>query len=119
MPGKHSESLELRPIIAERTLTLFRKDGAAVPISVRLGKPFVGKPFKAPATPEYRCAAQIVGIGDERVVAPWGEDPFVALQYAIDVIGQMLDDLVRREHLEIRFRSGEDRTGWIWRYPPR
>jgi hypothetical protein len=23
------------------------------------------------------------------VVAPWGEDPFVALQHAIDLIGQM------------------------------
>jgi hypothetical protein len=97
---------------------LFRKDGAALPVSVRLGRPFIGNSFEAPAAPEYRCAAQVVGIGDERVVAPWGEDPFVALQYAIDLIGQMLDDLVRRENLETRFRSGQDRAGWIWRYPP-
>src|SRR5271154_2734532 len=118
MPQGNSESTELGPVTAERALTLFRKDGAALPISVRLGQPFVGKPFKAPESPEFRCAGQIVGIGDEHVVAPWGEDPFVALQYAIDLIGQMLDDLVRREDLEIRFRSGEDRTSWIWRYPP-
>ena len=44
--------------------------------------------------------------------------PFVALQYAFDLIGQMLDDLVRRENFEIRFRSGQDRTGWIWLTPP-
>ena len=109
--------MELGLVIAERALTLIRRDGTALPISVRLGKPFVGNSFKAAEASEYRCAVQIVGIGDERVFAPWGEDPFVALQYAIDLIGQMLDDLVRRENLEIRFRSGEDRTGWIWRYP--
>lgn len=113
-----SEPLELGPVMAERTLTLFRNDGTALPISVRLGRPFVSQLLDAPAIPEYRCALQIVGIGDERVIAPWGEDPFVALQYAIDLIGQMLDALMRSENLEMRFHASEERSGWIWRYPP-
>jgi hypothetical protein len=96
---------------------LFRRDGTSLPVTVRLGAPFVAEAPKARAQPEYRCAVQIVGIGDERLVAPWGEDAFVALQYAIDLIGQKLDDLVRRENLEIRFRTGEDQTSWIKRYP--
>ncbi len=109
--------LEMGPVTAERTFTVFRKDGTALPILLRLGKPYVGKPFTPPELPEYRCAVQIVGIGDERVVAPWGEDQFVALQHAIDLIGLLLDELVQRENLEIRFRPGGGRTGWIWRYP--
>ncbi len=109
--------LELGPVMAERTVTLFTPSGTPLPILLRLGKPFVGKPFETPELPEYRCAIQIAGIGDERVVAPWGEDPFVALQHAIDLIGILLDELVERESLEIRFRSGGDRTEWIWRYP--
>jgi hypothetical protein len=107
----------LDTVTAERTFTLFRRDGTALPISVRIGKPFIDTQHEAPASPEYCCAVQIVGIGDERIVAPWGEDPFVALQYAIDLIGQKLDEIVRRENLEIRFRSGEDKTGWLKRYP--
>jgi hypothetical protein len=113
---KNSESLELGPVIAERSFTLSRLDGTPLRVSVRLGTPFVGRGSKPAKSAEYRCPVQIVGLGSETVVAPWGEDPFVALQYAIDYIGQRLDDLVRREKLEIRFRS--QRTGWIWRYPP-
>jgi hypothetical protein len=104
--------------VAERTFMLFRRDGTSLPVTVRLGAPFVGKAPKPPTQPEYRCAIQILGIGDERVTAPWGEDPFVALQYAIDFVGEKLDDFVRRENLEIRFRTGKDQQKWIWRYPP-
>jgi hypothetical protein len=70
--------------IAERTFRLFRRDGTSLPVTVRLGAPFVGKAPKPLAQPEYRCAIQILGIGDERVTAPWGEDPFAALQYAAE-----------------------------------
>lgn len=73
MPKKTSSSLELGPVTAERAFTLFRQDGTPLSVSVRLGKPFTGGPFKAPESPEYRCPAQIVGIGDERVVAPWAK----------------------------------------------
>jgi hypothetical protein len=113
---KKSRTVELGPIVAEKSFTLFRRDGSPLQVSVRLGTPFVGRRSKAAKSAEYRCGAQIIGLGDETVVAPWGEDPFVALQHAIDYIGEKLDDLVRCEKLEIRFRS--QRTGWIWRYPP-
>jgi hypothetical protein len=71
----------------QRTFSLFRRDGTSLPVTVRLGAPFIGNKPKPPAQPEYRCAIQILGIDDERVTAPWGEDPFVALQFAIDLVG--------------------------------
>jgi len=77
----------LGPITAERTFTLFRADGTALPITVRLGKPFQ-EPTSGDNRGDYCCPVQIVG-ADERVYAPWGEDPFVALQYAIDLAGQL------------------------------
>ena len=109
--------MKIDHLVAERTFMLFRRDGTSLAVTVRLGTPFVSKTPKRPAQPEYRCAVQILGIGDDRVIAPWGEDPFVALQYAIDFVGEKLDDFVRRENLQIRFRSGK-RKKWIWRYPP-
>jgi hypothetical protein len=112
LPRK-SKRLKIDQPIAERTFMLFRRDGTSQPVTVRLGARFVGKAPRPPAQPEYRCATQILGIGDERVIAPWGEDPFVALQYAIDLLGDRLDDFVRRENLEIRFRSGDDKQKWI------
>ena len=96
---------------------LFRRDGTSQPVTVRLGAPFVGNAPKPPAQPEYRYALQIVGIGDDHVVVPGGEDPFAVPQYAIDFVGEKLDDFVRRENLQIRFRSGK-RKKWICRYPP-
>ena len=111
---EHSESIEFGQVIAEREFAPFREDGTSLKIAIRLGKP-----FQEPATGEYRCPIQILGTGDEGIRAPWGEDPFVALQYAIDLVGQLLDDIVRREKLEIRFRPAyPSRTSWIWRYPP-
>jgi len=105
--------LELGPVVAERQFPLFKQDGTKLPITVRIGKPFE-------VAGEYRCPVQILGKGNGRVHAPFGEDPFVALQYAIDLVGQLLDDLMRRENLETRFRPGEpQRASWIWRFPPR
>jgi hypothetical protein len=60
----------------------------------------------------------IIQQGSDRIYAPWGEDPFVALQYAIDYIGQLLDAAVDRQQLQDRKkRSCGDNNGWIWRYP--
>jgi hypothetical protein len=115
---KNSKPLKIDEPIAERTFCLFRRDGTSLPVTVRLGAPFIGNKPKPPAQPEYRCAIQILGAGNERVMALWGEDPFVALQYAIDFVGEKLDDFVRREKLQIRFRTGKGRKKWIWRYPP-
>jgi hypothetical protein len=113
---KKSRPLKLGPVTAERSFTLFKRDGTPLRISVRLGMPYVGRGSKAAKSAEYRCPVQIVGLGDEAVVAPWGEDSFTALQSAIEFIGVKLDAFVRRENLETRFRSRQ--TGWVWRYPP-
>ena len=90
-----SKRMKIDHPIAERTFKLFRRDGTSFAVTVRLGAPFVGEKSKQPAQPEYRCAVQISGIGDDRVIAPWGEDTFVALQYAIDFVGEKLDDFAR------------------------
>ena len=81
LPTK-SKRMKIDHPIAERTFKPFRRDGTSFAVTVRLGAPFVGEKSKQPAQPEYRCAVQISGIGDDRAIAPWGEDPFVALQYA-------------------------------------
>ncbi len=101
-------------VISERIFSMFRADGTEVQITARLGKP-----YKEGSLGDNRCPLQVLGLGNERVYAPWGEDPFVALQYAIDYIGQLLDAAATREQLQDkngRRSSTEDR--WIWRYPP-
>lgn len=87
--------LDRVPDVEPEEFDRFRRDGTSFAVTVRLGAPFVGEKPKQPAQPEYRCAVQISGIGDDRVIAPWGEDPFVALQYAIDFVGEKLDDFAR------------------------
>jgi hypothetical protein len=106
--------VKLGEIIAERTFCLFRTDGSKVQITVKLGKPSVEETLG-----HYRCPLQVRGVGNERLYAPWGEDPFVALQYAIDLAGQLLDAAIEREGLLLpadRENLGEKR--WVWRYPP-
>ncbi len=110
-----STPIPLGPVVAKRTFAAFRADGAEVFLTVRLGVPFQD------SIGEYRCPVQVCGLGDERVKTAFGEDPFVALQYALDLAGQLLDRLVSREQLEIRHRPEQrerERTSWIWRYPP-
>jgi hypothetical protein len=101
-------------LIAERRFLAYRADGTSVAIRVRLGTPFLD-----PSLPgDWRCPVEVTGPGEPRTMAPWGEDPFVALQYAIDVAGDLLDSMMAREKLEVR-RAGEvHRSSWIWRYPP-
>jgi uncharacterized protein DUF6968 len=110
-----SQSVSLGEVIAERIFAVIRPDGAEIEITVKLGKP-----FKEDSPEDYRCPLQIVGVGNERIYAPWGEDPFVALQYALDYIGVLLDEVLAAE--QIRFeqdrRETVDEDRWIWRYPP-
>jgi hypothetical protein len=95
--------------------SLFRADGSEVQITLRLGKPYVEESLG-----HYRCPLQVLGVGNERCYAPWGEDPFVSLQYAIDLIGQLLDGAVAREQLVIPLdRESLAEKRWVWRYPPR
>ena len=88
----------LGTIIAERRITLYDQRGEERAITVRLGSPvgvrlLDGIPL-GPDDPEastFRCPVQIAGLDhDENVYAPFGEDPFIALQYALDLIGDLL-----------------------------
>lgn len=106
--------IPLGTVIAERRFALYEQDGQKRQVIVRLGKP-------VPATmPEkaFRCPLQIEGLElDERIFAPFGEDPFVALQYAINLAGDLLDKRAKELALENRHRtSPSDPNSWIWRY---
>ena len=103
----------LGELAAERAFSLFRANGDQVPVRIRLGKP-----YREETLGDYRCPLQVSGLGDERIYAPWGEDAFVALQYALDLIGQLLDAALRRQQLQDRKdRASTTESRWIWRYP--
>jgi hypothetical protein len=118
----------LGTVVAERRMVLFDPTGQERPVTIRLGAPvrvqFPGDAKPASATeesgiPTYRCPLQIEGIDhDEKVFAPFGGDPFVALQYAIDFIGDLLQEGTERLGLLNRNRvDSHTRNHWIWQYP--
>lgn len=115
-------------VVAERRLVLFDPAGQERPITIRLGAPVrVQFPDDAkPAVvtdekgmPTYRCPLEIEGLDhDKKVFAPFGEDAFVALQYAIDLIGDLLQRGSERLGLVNRNRvDSNTRDHWIWQYP--
>jgi hypothetical protein len=116
----------LGTIIAERRMALYEQTGEERWITVRLGSPIGvrledGSPLRPGDSEEgtFRCPVQILGLDhDEGVYAPFGEDPFVALQYAIDLIGDLLNKGSDRLSLENKYRAlPPTRDHWIWRYP--
>jgi hypothetical protein len=116
----------LGTIIAERRMALYEHTGEERWITVRLGSPIGvrledGSPLRSGDSEEgtFRCPVQILGLDhDEGVYAPFGEDPFVALQYAIDLIGDLLNKGSDRLSLENKYRAlPPTRDHWIWRYP--
>ncbi len=113
--GPIAKAVPLGEVIAERIFAAVKPDGAEIQITVRLGKP-----FKEEGLGDYRCPLQIVGLGNERIYAPWGEDPFVALQHALDYIGVLLDEVLAAEQIRLEKdrRKSIDENRWIWRYPP-
>jgi hypothetical protein len=61
---------------------------------------------------EFRCPVQILGLDkDDAIYAPFGEDPFVALQYAIDLIGDLLKERSERLGLE-NLCFAKTTSGW-------
>jgi hypothetical protein len=84
-------------VIAERRIQLYERTGEARWITVRLGSPVGvyledGSPLRSGDLEEgtFRCPIQILGLDhDEGVYVPFGEDPFVALQFAVDLIGDL------------------------------
>jgi|SRR5580698_8756130 hypothetical protein len=115
----------LGEVIAERRIILYEQAGEERWITVRLGSPVGvrledGSPLQSgdPEEGTFRCPIQILGLDhDEHVYAPFGEDPFVALQYAIDFIGDLLREGSDRLNLENKFQVPLTREHWIWRYP--
>jgi hypothetical protein len=81
----------------------------------------------------FRCPLSITGLGlDSRVFPPSGEDSLMALQHAIGLAGQVIDEAVRRLNLinplhEVweRHHPGKkhfDASGypdWLYRYDSR
>lgn len=118
--------IPLGAVIAERSFTLFDEQNQARKVTVRLGVP-VGVTDDgtfgtlAPADTEprtFRCPFQICGLDyGEKVFAPFGEDPFVALQYAIDLIGGLIENAMKRLELQNPCPTiPSQRDSWIWRY---
>jgi hypothetical protein len=117
-------SFPLGTVIAERRIKLYAQSGEERWITVRLGLPVQARLDGELPGPQdllegtFRCPFQILGLDlDERVYAPFGEDPFVALQYAIDMIGDLLSRECERLGLVNKHASSPStRDHWIWRY---
>jgi hypothetical protein len=85
-------AIPLGTVIAERSFTLLDGEEQVRQITVRLGSPVattnegaLGE-LAAPGTEHqhFRCPLQIIGLDyGEKVFAPFGEDPFVALQRTV------------------------------------
>jgi hypothetical protein len=125
-------------IIATRRFTLYEKSGVARQVMVEIGKPvpvsLQGAPLaEAGEGDHFRCPLSITGLDlDSRVFPPSGEDSLMALQHAIGLAGQVIDEAVRRLNLmnplhEVRERQHPgrkhfDATGhpdWLDRYDSR
>lgn len=111
--------LDLGYVIGERVIEFCDPEGRSRRVTVRLGAP-----VRLPEG-DYRCPFQLLGLGDDRVRAPWGEDSFIALEYAIQMIGQILDHSLDR--LQLRLPASRDNSvaalhfpyasTWVFRYP--
>jgi hypothetical protein len=105
----------LGTVIAERRMTLYDQAGKERQIAARLGEPvLVQFPMCL-----FRCPFEITGLDfDRKVFAPAGGDAFIALQYSLDFIGELIKDATNRLMLQNKHRSDSStRDHWIWRYP--
>ena len=122
----NAKPIALGLIVCQRTFALYASDGQSRSITVRLGVPVAtnldGRVLKEGEEPSstFRCPFQITGLEhDERVDGIFGEDPFVALQYAIDFIGDRLNLYSKELGLSNKWRRSDGtRDSWIWAYPP-
>ena len=120
-----AKQIPLGAVMCQRRFHLFDSEGDPHAVSVALGVPvptdIEGGLLDAgsEATGTFRCPFQIKGLGhDARIDAVFGEDPFVALQYAIDFIGTRLDAWSAEQKLQNKHRAAPERTSWVWTYPP-
>ena len=97
--------IPLGKVIAERHFILWDSEGREREIVVRLGTPVQIE------TGLFRCPAQILGLGvDQIVYDPAGEDAFMALCYALDLLGQVLEGESNSLNLQNRYKTGETRS---------
>lgn len=125
----------LGDVIAERSFTLYEADGAKRQICVRIGRPVLtalNGSLQVPAEglTLFRCPLQITGLDyDERVFAPAGGDPIMALQYAIHLAGGLIDGATERLSLVNALAVTRERhhpggahftdaglSSWLWHY---
>jgi hypothetical protein len=135
---KEKAAFPLGEIVAKRRFTLYEKSGAPRQVIVEIGKPvpvsLQGELLAdAGEDDHFRCPLSITGLGlDSRVFPPSGEDSLMALQHAIVLGGQVIDEAVRRLNLINplheaweRHRPGKkhfDAAGypdWLYRYDSR
>jgi hypothetical protein len=126
---KEKSAFPLGEIVAKRRFTLYDQSGAALQVIVQIGKPV---PVSSHGD-HFRCPLSITGLGlDSRVFPPSGEDSLMALQHAIGLAGQVIDEAVRRLNLINPLHEGRERhhTGskhfdaagypdWLYRYDSR
>jgi len=104
----------LGTVVAERHCILCDSEGREREIVVKLGAPMQPETVSG----KFRCPAQILGLGvDQIVYDPAGEDAFVALCYALDLIGQVLEEESKSLNLQNRYKTSETRSpAWVWQY---
>jgi hypothetical protein len=110
-----SQQIPLGTVVAERHFTLWDSEDKERRIVVKLGVPVsVDSAFGQ----LFRCPAQILGLGvDQMVYAPAGEDAFIAMCYALSLIGQLLDSESKSLNLRNRHKTVETRNpAWVWQY---
>jgi hypothetical protein len=121
-----AQPIALGMVICQRNFELYTSDGQLRLVAVRLGMPVPtrldGRVPRQGEEPSgiFRCPFQVTGLNrDERVDGVFGEDPFVALQYAIDFIGDRLKLYSKELGLTNKHqRPDGTRDSWIWTYPP-
>ena len=125
---KEKPAFPLGEIVARRRFTLYEKSGGARQVIVEIGKPVPvslqgARLADAGEDDHFRCPLCITGLGlDSRVFPPSGEDSLMALQHAIGLAGQVIDEAVRRLNLinplhEVRERNHPGRTLRCHRLP--
>jgi hypothetical protein len=112
MSGVSYPKIPLGRVVAERHFDLRDSKGREREIVVKLGAPVEIK------TGLFRCPAQILGLGvDQIVYDPAGEDAFIALCHALDLIGQVLEGESKSLNLQNRYKTGETRSpAWVRQY---
>ena len=75
-------------IIASRMLHVVDEHGNKRPVSI-----FIGKPQPSADSSGYRCAYQIIGIGNQETQIGHGRDSIHALKTAMILLGDTLNDL--------------------------